>query len=281
MVSFNPLSDEEKRVIVYKGTEAPYTGEYTDHEAKGLYICRQCNAPLYYSRDKFHSGCGWPSFDDSVPGAVRRVPDADGHRTEIVCENCKGHLGHVFEGEGFTEKNTRHCVNSISMRFIPDEKLETAIFAAGCFWGVEFYFKRLKGVVLTRVGYTGGEVNNPSYEEVCSKKTGHFEAIEVTFQKEEVSYEAVLKYFFEIHDFEQENGQGPDLGPQYRSAIFYLDEEQKRIAEEVVTGLQNKGYQVATQILPAQTFWSAEEYHQNYYEKKGGSPYCHTWRKIF
>jgi peptide-methionine (R)-S-oxide reductase len=128
---YNVLSDFEKYVILQKGTERPFVGEYTDTEDEGTYICRRCNAALYKSSSKFHSGCGWPSFDDEIPGAVETHPDADGMRIEIVCKNCQGHLGHVFHGEGFTEKNTRHCVNSVSMRFIAKDKELPAVIKEG------------------------------------------------------------------------------------------------------------------------------------------------------
>lgn len=284
-MNYNKLTPEEENVILHKATERPFTGKYLNNKEKGTYTCKQCNAPLYRSQDKFESHCGWPSFDDEIPGAVKHIPDADGMRTEIVCANCGAHLGHVFEGEGFTAKNIRHCVNSISMNFVPDktETTEAAYFACGCFWGVEYHFSKAKGVRATTVGYMGGHTMNPTYKEVCSDTTGHLETVEVLYDTTQTSYENLVKLFFEIHDFEQTNGQGPDIGSQYHSAIFYVNDEQKKIAEKYIKILTGKGYKVATKLYPASKneFWDAEDYHQNYYEKKNGVPYCHAYHKIF
>jgi peptide methionine sulfoxide reductase msrA/msrB len=286
IMKFNMLTPDEERVILNKGTEMPFSGKYNKHYEKGTYTCKRCDAPLYFSDDKFDSGCGWPSFDHEIPGAVKRIPDADGHRTEIVCANCGGHLGHVFLGEGFTEKNTRHCVNSISMNFVPEKKeqeieLETAIFASGCFWGTEYYLKKPLGVKSTEVGYIGGHVEHPTYEQVCTGRTGHAEAVKVVFDPSVVSYEELTRLFFETHDFTQINRQGPDIGEQYRSVVFYTNEKQKQIAEKLIGILTDKGYKVATKVEKATDFYTAETYHQDYYFKTGGVPYCHFKRKVF
>ncbi|MDY6833845.1 MAG: bifunctional methionine sulfoxide reductase B/A protein [Chloroflexota bacterium] len=283
-MNYNKLTPEEEYVILYKGTERPFTGKYYQHKENGTYLCRKCNAPLYKSGDKFESSCGWPSFDDEILGAIKRIPDADGFRTEIVCNNCGAHLGHVFSGEGLTPKNLRHCVNSVSLDFIPDERklgIEEAYFAAGCFWGVEYHFQKAKGVLSTRVGYMGGSLQEPSYRQVCSGTTGHAEALEVIYDSSQTSFEELAKLFFEIHDPTQVNRQGPDIGEQYRSTVFYINDEQKQIAERLVGVLREKGYKVATQIEKAGTFWEAEDYHQDYYQKKGAHPYCHAYQKRF
>lgn len=282
--TYNELTAEEAHVILDKGTDRAFTGEYTDKFDEGVYQCRQCNAPLYVSDSKFHSNCGWPSFDQEIKGAVTSVRDADGRRTEITCSNCKGHLGHVFYGEGFTDKDTRHCVNTTSLIFVPKKAKgtkETAIFAGGCFWGVEYYFQNEPGVLSTQVGYTGGHTKNPTYQDVLSHKSGHYEAIEITYDASKTSYETLAKLFFEIHDPTQANGQGNDIGQQYESVVFYANEEQKNTATRLIQLLKKKGFKVATKLIAATTFWSAEQYHQAYYEKGGGTPYCHKKVKRF
>ncbi len=283
-MKYNKLTPEEEQVIIYKGTEAPFTGKYLDFNEKGTYTCKRCGAPLYRSTDKFESFCGWPSFDDEIPNAVKRQVDADGNRTEIICNNCGAHLGHVFTGEGFTKKDVRYCVNSISLNFVPADtqvKTQTAYFAGGCFWGTEYYLQKVKGVKSTTVGYMGGQKENPTYEEVCTGSTGYVETVKVEFDPKETSFEELARLFFEIHDPTQTNGQGPDIGEQYLSVIFYANDEQKKISEKLVKILQDKGYKVATRLIKADKFWKAEDYHQDYYQHNGKQPYCHFYTKRF
>ena len=282
---YNFLNEFETYVIENKGTERAWTGEYTSLKDDGTYLCKKCGQALFRSNDKFDSHCGWPSFDDEIPGAIKRIPDADGMRTEIVCSNCGGHLGHVFEGEGLTSKNLRHCVNSVSVDFVADDlekgRYETAILAGGCFWGVEYYLQQMDGVQSVVSGYTGGHVKNPSYKEVCTGRTGHAEAVKVVYDPDKVSYEDVVRTFLEIHDPTQVGRQGPDIGEQYRSGIFYMNEYQRQIAQKLLNILRDKGYDIATELTRASEFYEAEKYHQDYYFDKGSTPYCHGYVKRF
>jgi len=278
------LTPKLKSIICDKNTEYPGTGVYNDLDEAGSYLCRNCGLALFRAAHKFHSGCGWPSFDNQVDNNVRREPDSDGRRTEILCARCNAHLGHVFHGENYTALNTRHCVNSAAIDFVSNSKVldsEEAILAAGCFWGVEYYLQRLSGVLKTEVGYSGGHTQNPSYTEVCQHSTGHLEVIRVVYDPQLVSYADLLKYFFEIHDPTQTNGQGPDVGEQYLSAIFYYNDTQLAIAQQVIQLLHKLGYTAVTKLLPVSVFWPAENYHQNYYTLNGKLPYCHNWQKKF
>jgi len=284
-LQFYDLNKVESYVINNKGTESPYTGKFTDSKEAGTYTCKKCGTALYKSADKFESDCGWPSFDDEIKGAIKRYPDIDGMRTEIVCANCGAHLGHVFLGERLTSKNTRHCVNSVSLDFVP-AKLEsgrygTAIFAGGCFWGVEYFLQKAPGVISVTSGYSGGVVKNPTYKEVCTGNTGHAEAVKIVYDPQQTTYEKLLKLFLEIHDPSQVGRQGPDIGDQYRSEIFYLNDDQKKIAEKNLDLLKTKGIKIATKITKASEFYSAEAYHQDYYFNNGKLPYCHTYTKRF
>jgi len=159
--------------------------------------------------------------------------------------------------------------------------IKTAYFASGCFWGTQYYLDKVEGVVSTSVGYIGGEVANPTYEQVSTGTTGHVEAIKIEYDPEKISYEELTKAFFETHDPTQTNGQGPDVGSQYLSKIFYTDEDEKMIAEKLISILEAKGMKIATELEPVSDFYLAEDYHQNYYDGNGQTPYCHTYHKYF
>lgn len=273
--SLTPLA---KRIICDKATEYPHTGIYNHLIGDGTYLCRRCGLALFRAQSQFHSGCGWPSFDETIIQSVKQLPDQDGLRTEILCGRCDAHLGHVFVGEYLTQKNTRHCVNSAAIDFVANSTVldtQEAIVAGGCFWGVDYFLKRIPGVLKVEVGYIGGHVPEPTYEQVCSGRTGHYEAVRVVFDIAEVDYYTVIKHFFEIHDPTDSLGQGPDRGPQYQSAIFYYNDEQSKTVNQLIHALQQRHYQVATKVLSMGPFWPGEEYHQAYYDKNQHAPYCH------
>ena len=265
-MKLNPLTPEEEQVIIHKWTERPFSGEYEEHAAKGVYVCKRCDAVLYRSSDKFNSGCGWPSFDDCIPSAVKRVADADGRRVEIVCANCNGHLGHVFEGECMTKKNTRHCVNSISLRFIAAEKIGTALFAGGCFWCTESDLRKLEGVLSAVSGYAGSEKRIPNYH----NHKGFVEAVQIEYHTDRITFKKLCQFFLDHIDPTDSAGQFFDRGEAYQTAIFYKTEEEKEIAESLIRELEeSKLYNkpVTVRVLPEVTFHLAEEEHQRYSEK--------------
>lgn len=281
----NRLTDIERYVMEQKGTERPFTGEYYDFFEEGTYVCKRCGTALYRSKDKFRSGCGWPSFDDEIKGAVRRLLDADGRRTEIQCAKCGAHLGHVFIGEGFTPKDTRHCVNSVSLKFVPLKKkysnMKEIYFAGGCFWGTEHYFKQLRGVVDTKVGYANGNTDNPTYREVCTDKTGFAETVCVVYDPDVITLEFLTEMYFRAIDPTSVDQQGPDIGSQYRTGIYYKDDDDKVEIGKVYDSMRQKlGSRMAVEFLPLKNFYYAEEYHQDYLDKNPAG-YCHLPSSLF
>jgi peptide methionine sulfoxide reductase msrA/msrB len=276
------LTPEEYRVLCQAGTERPFTGKYNDQYKEGIYACGACGTPLFSSETKYDHGTGWPSFTAPIGEDRIEFREDRSHgmvRIEVRCAACGSHLGHVFE-DGPAPTRQHYCINSIALDFKPAGQVEvanedgsqTAVFAAGCFWGVEDKFRRIKGVLSTRVGYTGGHTKDPTYKKVCSDTTGHAESVEVIFDPKQVSYPELLDAFFRFHDPTQVNRQGPDVGTQYRSAVFYQNETQKEAALKAIAKLNASGQYdrpVATQVIPATEFYQAEEYHQKYYEKLG------------
>jgi peptide methionine sulfoxide reductase msrA/msrB len=287
------LTPEEAKIILRKGTESPFCGTLLDNHKEGVYVCKLCGLPLFSSDAKFNSGTGWPSFFqpfDKDHVAEHKDTSLGMVRTEIDCARCGAHLGHVFD-DGPKPTGLRFCLNSASLDFVEkgkDGKLdlpaasqpvktEIAYFAGGCFWGVEDRFQQVPGVVEAISGYMGGKTKNPTYEQVCTHSTGHAETVKVIFDPSKVSYTQLLTWFFKFHDPTQVDRQGPDVGDNYRSAIFATDSTQVEQAKTFIDQQQKtdrfKGRTIATQIVgpdKSGPFYQAEEYHQDYHLKHGG-----------
>ncbi len=280
------LTKEEADIILRHGTEPAFCGNLLDNKMEGVYACRLCGLPLFASDSKFDSGSGWPSFYQPYDQAhIKNIEDNSFgmRRVEIRCTRCDGHLGHVF-ADGPKPTGLRYCLNSASMEFFTEADLpersrpietETAYFAGGCFWGIEDQLQHTEGVLTAISGYQGGKIDNPTYRQVCYTDTGHAESVKVVYDPSVVSYRELLEKFFKIHDPTQLNRQGPDVGSQYRSAIFAANDAQLAEAKAYIAELAEtdrfRKREIVTQVNAMATFYEAEEYHQDYHLKHGGS----------
>lgn len=265
-------------------TERAFTGKMWNSEAKGTYYCATCGYQLFKSDQKFVSSCGWPSFFEQVNKESITFKDDNSYgmrRVEANCGRCDSHLGHLFD-DGPEPTGKRYCMNAVSLDFVPDaaastsSNLETIVLGGGCFWCVEAVYQNLDGVKSVYSGYAGGTVENPSYEEVCTGRTGAAEVVEITYDKSKTNLDEIFKVFFTVHDPTTLNRQGADVGTQYRSAIFYKNENEKKAAQSLISVLNQEAFSnnIVTTLEPLKKFYKAEEYHQGYYENNKNKPYC-------
>ena len=265
-------------------TERAFTGKMWQSETKGTYYCAACGLKLFKSEQKFVSSCGWPSFfeQENKNSVVFKDDNSYGmKRIEALCGRCNSHLGHLFD-DGPEPTGKRYCMNAISLDFVPDGvtsttgNLDTIVLGGGCFWCVEAVYENLEGVKSVYSGYAGGTVENPSYEEVCTGRTGAAEVVEITYDKSKTNLDEIFQVFFTVHDPTTLNRQGADAGTQYRSAIFYKNENEKKAAESLIKELNEKVFanKIVTTLEPLQKFYKAESYHQGYYQNNKNQPYC-------